>query len=144
MPSSRWIKVAVGVALVLTVPSACVIRSCAVPHRTAQGEVGLLFAQALVAGDFKGAHRLLEPGLGTQFTPAKLETTYRDMISYGGGPAREVRVMAVLDYWPARQPSDVGWVYVAISGDSFSEAVTVTVTEVGGLKLIREIEWGRP
>ncbi len=144
MPSSRWTKVAVGVALVLSVPSACVIRSCAVPQRTTQGEVGLLFAQALVAGDFKRAHRLLEPGLGTQYTPAKLEIEYRDMISYGGGAAKEVRVMTALDYWPAKQLGDVGWAYVAISGDSFSEAVTVTVAEFGGRMLIRELEWGRP
>jgi hypothetical protein len=50
----------------------------------------------------------------------------------------------VLDYWPARQLGDVGWAYVAISGDGFSEAVTVTVADMGGRMMIRELEWGRP
>jgi hypothetical protein len=36
------------------------------------------------------------------------------------------------------------WAYVAMSGSSFSEAVTVIVAEYDGVLLVRDIEWGRP
>jgi len=35
-------------------------------------------------------------------------------------------------------------VYVALTGDGFCEAVTVTLTREAGTIRIRELEWGRP
>jgi hypothetical protein len=45
--------------------------------------------------------------------------------------------------WPGKERDDVAWVYVAISGDSFAEAVSVVARE-DGQELIRSVEWGRP
>lgn len=137
-------KIVACLAIVLLMAGACVVRSCVIPQQTAQGEVGLRFARALVAGEFEVAHRMLEPTLAATYSPEKLGATFREMVSYGGEPPTDVRVVTVLDYWPAKQPGDVGWAYVAISGNTFSEAVTVTVTRQGERALIREIEWGRP
>jgi hypothetical protein len=52
--------------------------------------------------------------------------------------------MSAEDDMPDMTPADLGWVYVAISGESFSEAVTVVVTREDGGAKIRELEWGRP
>ena len=49
-----------------------------------------------------------------------------------------------MDYWPDKQPRDIGWAYAAIWGEGFSEAVTVTVAEEEGKEVIRVLEWGRP
>ena len=46
--------------------------------------------------------------------------------------------------WPHKQPGDIGWAYVSISGEHFNEAVTCVVAAVNGHNLIRELEWGRP
>ena len=46
--------------------------------------------------------------------------------------------------WPAKQPSDVGWAYVGIGGELYSEAVIVVVTSENGEAKIREVEFGRP
>jgi hypothetical protein len=46
--------------------------------------------------------------------------------------------------WPDRKPSDIGWVYVSISGADFAEAVTVVVTNEAGKPKIGELEWRRP
>ena len=46
--------------------------------------------------------------------------------------------------WPGKQPGDLVDVYVALNGESFSEAVTLTLAEYGQEILIRHLEWGRP
>jgi hypothetical protein len=50
----------------------------------------------------------------------------------------------IVEDWPDKQPGDLAVVYVALSGESFSEAVTLTLAQYGGAILIRQIEWGRP
>ena len=49
-----------------------------------------------------------------------------------------------LEEWPGKQAGDLAVVYVALNGDSFSEAVTLTLTQHGEEALIRHLEWGRP
>jgi hypothetical protein len=46
--------------------------------------------------------------------------------------------------WPTKAKEDVAWVYVALSGDGFSEAVNVLIAREDGHELIRSVEWGRP
>lgn len=106
-----------------------------------QGTVAAAFARLLVAGDFVGAAAMLAPSLQATVTASSLAADYARMIAYGEGPAAQVQPVTVLDTWPDRQPGDLGWAYVAISGPGFEEAVTVVVTTAG---TIRTIEWGRP
>jgi hypothetical protein len=49
-----------------------------------------------------------------------------------------------MESWPGKEPSDVGWVYVGIGGDVYSEAVTVVVTLEDGELKVRTVEYGRP
>jgi len=46
--------------------------------------------------------------------------------------------------WPGKQPADIGWAYVSIGGEVYSEAITVVVTSESGEAKIREVEFGRP
>ena len=114
------------------------------PEKTPQGQVGLIFAQALTAGEFPRAHGLLSAKLRAQIAARELEAKFKEMIAYGDGPVTLVQVMNVLDNWPAKQPGDLGWAYVALAGDSYSEAVTVVVAREGERLVVRDIEWGRP
>jgi hypothetical protein len=49
-----------------------------------------------------------------------------------------------LKNWPSKQLCDFADVYVALNGESFSEAVTLTLAEYNQEILIRQLEWGRP
>jgi hypothetical protein len=46
--------------------------------------------------------------------------------------------------WPGKQPGDLADVNVALNGENFSEAVSLTLAEYGHEILIRHLEWGRP
>ena len=66
------------------------------------------------------------------------------MLEYVEGPPDFVGVITTLQEWPARQAGDVGWAFVAISGQSWCEGVSVVVAREDGRDVIREIEWGWP
>ena len=102
------------------------------------------FAHALADEKFDVAHALLTDDQKKLLSTAALKKEYEAMISYGPGPAKYVEVMQTLDAWPEKKKDDIGWVYVSIAGDSYSEAVTVVVTRTDAGLAIRTIEWGRP
>lgn len=68
------------------------------------------------------------------------------MTTYAPGPIQETKAMGdfALEDWPGKQPGDLAVVYVALNGNRFSEAVTLTVAQYGEDVLIRYLEWGRP
>ena len=110
------------------------------------GGIGISFANAIVSGDFEAAHALLSESLKGEWPPARLEAELAAMIDYGEGPAEDVELVSVDNMigWEVREPADIGWAYVAISGEGFNEAVSVIVASEGGRYAIRGLEWGRP
>ncbi|MCH8136043.1 MAG: hypothetical protein IIB77_08710 [Proteobacteria bacterium] len=57
--------------------------------------------------------------------------------------------MSILDcgrlvIWPRKNADDLAMVYVLLLGDTYSEALTVTVAQPGSELRIAGIEWGRP
>lgn len=66
------------------------------------------------------------------------------MISYSGGAPDSVELISTIDAWRDRHENDLGWAYVAISGDGFSEAVTAVVAKEAHRTVVRSLEWGRP
>ena len=114
------------------------------PEDTANTRLALEFAHAMAAGDSARAHAMLSSGLQAQMTPDTLARDYQQMVDYGEGAPTVVQVMTTMSDWPAREPSDTEWVYVAIANDTYSEAVTVVVMQDGSRLAIRSIEWGRP
>ena len=110
------------------------------PH----AEVAEQFARRLVDGEFNAARNMLTQSLKRIFTTHKLKRDLASMHSYAKGPITHFEVMNTTEYWLAKQENDVGWAYVALTGDNFSEAVTVIVTRQSSKLLIRKIDWGRP
>ncbi len=110
-------------------------------------EVAVAFAAALVARDFSGARMMLSPPLRAQLSDSNLEEELASMYrGYAhGAPSRcQFVPEGSLETWPEKQPGDLGWAYVSIEGDDFNEAVYVLVSDVEGVPMIKEIQWGRP
>jgi len=102
------------------------------------------FASALVESDFARAHTMLSAAERGRSSADHLRRSYEGMIEYGGAPATDVELITTLDDWTDREVDDLGWAYVAICGDGYSEAVTVIVAQENRVPVIRAIEWGRP
>jgi len=113
-------------------------------ERNRYKQFALEFANALVKGSYDSAASMLNEHLSKQWKNESLKKYYNEMIEYGDGAATHVEVMETMDDWPDRKIDDIGWAYVAISGDGFNEAVTVVVSKKDGLYKISDIEWGRP
>lgn len=110
-------------------------------------EVAVNFASALVAGEYECARAWLAPDLRREYSAVELQNRLLEMFepSADESPAGILFDPAVsLEEWPTRQPGDVGWAYVGIMGKAFVEAVSVTISRIGGSEFIRDIEWGRP
>lgn len=110
------------------------------PH----GLLALRFAKALAEQRFEDAHNLLSSGTRLAMSLEDLKDDYQRMIEYGEGPADLCEVMIVDDAMPKKTENDLAWVYTAICGPGFSEAVTVTVIAEGGQNSLRIEDWGRP
>ncbi len=104
------------------------------------------FGLAVAKGDFAAAHALLTRDAQILHSPADLREAVEEMIATGDGPITEVAPVSecILEDWPGKQGNDVGYVYVALTGDGFCEAVTVTLCREADQIRIRELEWGRP
>jgi hypothetical protein len=104
------------------------------------------FGDLIARRDYSGAWELLTKEAQQSITSEDLKIAATSMSAYAPGPIREAQVMQdfILEDWPEKQPTDLAVVYVALNGESFSEAVTLTLAQVGGSVLIRNLEWGRP
>jgi hypothetical protein len=105
------------------------------------------FAECLARWDFAAADAMLTGLAQPRGGAEDLRTAYLRMAQRedDGGEPDPVEVM-VMETMPVNDADvdDLGWVYVAISGENFNEAVTVIVTRVAGQPCIRSLEWGRP
>ncbi|MBE9242044.1 hypothetical protein [Synechocystis salina] len=84
------------------------------------------FGDRLAACDYGKAWDLLSPELKREYSPKTLQTTVEEMISYGSGPIQRAIMMTEWQY-TAMENDDVVWLYVALEGEDFGEAVTVIV-----------------
>ena len=111
-------------------------------YRTVAQSFGALIAHR----DYSGAWDLLTKEAQRVITPEGIKTAAMNISAYAPGPIQEAQVMEnfILEDWPGKQQGDLAVVYVALSGESFSEAVTLTLVQVGAESMIRHIEWGRP
>jgi hypothetical protein len=115
----------------------------AVPTDDSYKEVATEFAAALVAKDFARAYALTSSAFRSTMTQAAMQAQYEAMVA-PLGRVSAAQLMNTMEQWPAKQPTDVGWAYVAINGDGGGEGVTVVVTREADALRIRDVEWGRP
>lgn len=97
------------------------------------------FCHRLMAEDYESAQGFMKDD-----SDIDLKENYQTMLDYCDAPAHYSEVMEVMQDWPAKQANDLVWVYVAICGDDFSEALTLVFCLNHQSIKIREIEWGRP
>jgi hypothetical protein len=110
-------------------------------------EVAVAFAAALIARDFARARSMLTPSLGAELSEHALQERLTQMYrgyAHGEPSSSQFVPEGTLETWPGKQHGDLGWAYVNIEGDDFNEAVFVLVSDVDGVPMIKEIQWGRP
>lgn len=115
------------------------------PGSTADyGQVALEFARSLAAREYPKAYAMMSQGYRQTGTVDELRSGFEAIVPPNWGPIGPIEVGQTMTSWPGKQPADVGWAYVSIGGDLYSEAVIVVVTSENGEARIREVEFGRP
>ena len=107
-------------------------------------QVARQFGESLAARDYRSAYELTAKEYRDQTTVEQFQTAFETIVPPGWGPIGPVEVGQTMLTWPGKRPSDLGWAYVSIGGDVYSEAVTVVVSSEQGEAKIREVEFGRP
>jgi hypothetical protein len=105
------------------------------------------FGDCIAIKDYDAAWTLLSEELRVSLTSESIKNAVSTMTAYGGtGSIQVAQVMDdfTLEDWPGKQADDLAVTYVALNGENFSEAVTLTLAEYGQEILIRHLEWGRP
>jgi hypothetical protein len=104
------------------------------------------FGDCIAIQDYDAAWSLLSEELRLSFTSESIKNAVTTMTAYGTGSIQMAQVMDefTLEDWPGKQANDLVVAYVALNGENFSEAVTLTLAEYGLEILIRHLEWGRP
>lgn len=107
--------------------------------------VALNFVQALMDRDYAKAYGMTARDYQGRTSLDAMRAEFEAIVppDWGVGPV-EVGQTNDMDGFPDRQPSDLGWVYVSIHGDVYSEAVTVIIAEENATLVVRDVEFGRP
>jgi hypothetical protein len=106
--------------------------------------IALEFTQSLAAREYQKAYAMMSQQYRSQTTVEQLRADFEAIVPTDWGPTDPIEVGETMTSWPGKQPADLGWAYVSIGGDVYSEAVTVVVTSEQGEAKIREVEMGRP
>ena len=106
--------------------------------------VGLTFAKALASRDYATAYAMTASAYHRSTTLDQMRAAFEAIVPTDWRTVGPVAVGGVMETWPAKQPSDVGWAYISIGGDVYSEAVTVVVMLEADTLKVRTVEFGRP
>lgn len=107
-------------------------------------QVALEFTKLLAAREYPKAYAMTSQEYGKRNTVDQLRTALEAIVPADWGAMGPIEVGQTMTSWPGKQPSDLGWAYVSIGGNVYSEAITVVVTSQNGEPRIREVEFGRP
>lgn len=107
-------------------------------------QVAVEFTNALAARQYDNAYAMTSQGYRRRSTVDQLRAAFEAIVPADWGAMGPIEAGQALTNWSGKQPSDLGWVYVSIGGDVYSEAVIVVVMSENGEAKIREVEFGRP
>ena len=107
-------------------------------------KVGLAFAKALASRDYDVAYALTSRDYRNHTSVKALQAAFERIVPVDWKTVGPVEVGETMEDWAGKEPSDVGWAYVNVGGDVYSEAVTVILTLEEGELRIRSVEFGRP
>jgi len=108
--------------------------------------LALKFVNHLVEERFDSAAEMISVEKKVEWNQDSIKLEYLAMIEYGESKPNHIEVMVFdsMSDWPSKEGNDLGWVYVAICGEGYSEAVAVIFKNDVKGPVIRNIEWGRP
>jgi len=104
------------------------------------------FGSLIVKEDYLAARALLTREAQIDWPAQEIQRRSERMRRYAPGPFTDMQVTEefILQDWPAKREHDVASIYIALTGDGFSEAATIIVAQQDGELRIRDLEWGRP
>jgi hypothetical protein len=106
--------------------------------------IALSFTKALAARNYGAAYALTSKEYRDSTSLETMQAAFEAIVPNDWSPIDPVEVGQTMEDWPGRNPSDVGWAYVSVGGDEYSEAVVVVVTLEGNALRVRTVEFGRP
>lgn len=107
-------------------------------------DFALRFVEALTQREYATAYAMTSNDYQVQTSLDQLREAFEDIVPVDWGDIGPIEAGEMLADWPGKQAADIGWVYVSIGGDVYSEAVSVVITRVSGAYRVREVEFGRP
>ena len=107
-------------------------------------EFALVFANSMSSRDYAKAYAMTTKEYREKTSVEQLRNAFEAIVPTDWGTMGPIEVGQAMTSWPGKQRYDLGWAYVSIGGDVYSEAVTVVVTSENGEAKIREVEFGRP
>ena len=113
-------------------------------HSTDFQKVALKFTEALADRDYSGAYMLLSTEYRDSMDPDRLKEEFEIIVPLDWGEIGPIEIGTIMDNWPDKQPSDLGWVYVSIGGDVYSEGLSLVLMSENGNIWVREVQFGRP
>ncbi|NGP88037.1 hypothetical protein [Fodinibius halophilus] len=108
-----------------------------------QKNFAIEFARKLASQDYGTAYTMTATGYKHSTSLEDMQNKF-EVIVTDDWNIGQIVAGEYMASWPNKQPEDLGWVYVAISGDLYSEAITVTICNENDQLKIREVEFGRP
>ena len=106
--------------------------------------VALRFTTALLQRDYGPAYAMTSKEYQRSTSLEQMRAGFEAIVPAEWRTTAPPAVTQTLASWPDKQASDVGWTYVGISGDVYSEGVTVVVMLEDDTLRIRTVEFGRP
>ena len=105
---------------------------------------GLKFASALASRDYPTAYALTSSDYQHSTTLDEMRAGFEAIVPTDWRTVGPIEVGHVMETWPAKKPSDVGWIYISIGGEVYSEALSVVVMLEADTLKVRTVEFGRP
>ena len=107
-------------------------------------QIALVFVSSMAARDYVKAYAITTEEYREKTSVEQLRSAFEAIVPTDWGTAGPIEVGQTMTSWPGKRHSDLGWAYVSIGGDVYSEAVTVVVRSENREARIREVEFGRP
>jgi hypothetical protein len=140
-----------NIKLIIFFMTIMVFAACSkeVPHMSSESalyfrQLALDFTKTLAEREYAKAYAMTSQQYRKQNTVERLRTDFESIVPADWGTMGPIEVAHTMTSWPEQQPSDLGWAYISIGGDVYSEAVTVVVTSEDGEAKVRMVEFGRP
>jgi hypothetical protein len=107
-------------------------------------ESTLQFAKLLATRNYSDAYEMTSHEYKKRISLEQMKEHFETIIPLDWGAIDPIEIGETLNDWRGKESSDLGWVYVSLGGDVYSEAVTVIIAQEKGALKVREVEFGRP